>query len=312
MLLKKKISLLIPAYNEEEVLLLLYHRLIKLVDSFPNYDWEILFINDGSIDNTISILRDLSQQDDSVKYIDFSRNFGKEIAMMAGFDYVSGDAVIILDADLQHPPEVIPEMLKYWEEGYDDVAAKRKSVDGETYLKKATSRLFYRILSKLARLPIQQDTGDFRLLDRKCIESIKQLRETQRYTKGFYGWIGFNKKIILFDQSPRLAGKTKWNYFQLINLAIEGITSFTVTPLRISTLLGLIISFFSFFYGSIIIIKSYFYGDPVRGYPTLIVAILFLGGIQLLSIGILGEYIGRIFNESKNRPPYLIKEKSFK
>lgn len=291
---------------------LMYERLVKLMNSLPGYAWEILFVNDGSKDNTLCILKDLSKQDNRVEYIDLSRNFGKESAMMAGLDHVTGDAVIILDADLQHPPEVIPEMIKYWEEGYDDIAAKRRTVEGESFMKKFTSRFFYKMLTRMTRIPVQQDTGDFRLLDRICIEAIKQLRETQRYTKGFYSWIGFRKKTILFDQSPRIAGETKWNYFQLTNLAIEGITSFTVTPLRISTILGMVVSFGSIIYGIFIFVRTLFFSDPVQGYPSMMVAILFLGGVQLLSIGILGEYLGRVFNETKNRPPYLIREKSLK
>ncbi len=312
MVTKKKISLLIPAYNEEPVLPLLYDRVVELINNQPNYTWEILVVNDGSSDGTINFLRKLSEEDERVHYIDLSRNFGKENAMMAGLDYVSGDSVVILDADLQHPPEVIPEMIKYWEDGFDDIAAKRRSVEGESFLKKATSKFFYRLLMRMTKIPIQKDTGDFRLLDRKCINAIKQLRENQRYTKGFYSWIGFQKKTILFDQSARAAGETKWNYFQLINLAIEGITSFTVAPLRISTILGTIISIGSFIYGVGTFIKTIFFEEEIQGYPSLMIAILFLGGVQLLSIGILGEYLGRVFNETKNRPSYLIKETSIK
>lgn len=304
----KKISLLIPAYNEEETLPLLYNELNKVIDDIPNYEFEILFINDGSNDNTLNILRNLRKRDSSINYISFSRNFGKETAMAAGFDYVSGDAVVILDADLQDPPELIKEMILYWEEGYDDVYAKRRTREGETWFKKFTSSAFYRLLQIMTKIPIQEDTGDFRLLDRRAIESLKKLREKQRYTKGMFSWIGFNKKEILFDRKPRAAGETKWNYLKLFNLALEGVTSFTTFPLRISTILGILVSIFSIVYMFIILIKSIIWKDPVQGYPSMMVTILFIGGVQLISLGIIGEYIGRIFNETKYRPLYIIDE----
>lgn len=304
----KKVSLLIPAYNEEETLALLYNELNKVLDDIYNYEFEILFVNDGSSDNTLNILRNLQQRDNRVNYISFSRNFGKETAMAAGLDYVTGDAVVILDADLQDPPELIKDMIVYWEEGYDDVYAKRRSREGETWLKKFTSRTFYRLLQKMTKIPIQEDTGDFRLLDRRAIESLKKIREKQRYTKGMFSWIGFNKKEILFDRKPRAAGETKWNYLKLFNLALEGVTSFTTFPLRISTILGILVSIFSMVYMFVILIKSIIWKDPVQGYPSMMVTILFLGGVQLISLGIIGEYIGRIFNETKYRPLYIIDE----
>jgi glycosyltransferase involved in cell wall biosynthesis len=305
-----KISLLIPAYNEEAVLHLMYERLVELIQTNSQYEWEVLFVNDGSRDNSLSILKDLNANDSRFQYLDLSRNFGKECAMMAGLDYVSGNCVIILDADLQHPPEIIPQMIAFWEAGYEDIAAKRRSVTGETYFKKSSSKAFYRIMSQLANIPIQQDTGDFRLLDRVCIDAMKQMRETQRYTKGLYSWIGFQKKTMLFDQNARIAGESKWSFFQLINLALEGIVSFTNAPLRISTILGFVMSMASIVYGICIFVDTMLWGDPVKGYPTLIIMILFLGGVQLLCIGIFGEYIGRVFNETKHRPPYIISEKS--
>ncbi len=304
----KKVSLLIPAYNEEETLALLYNELNKVLDDIYNYEFEILFVNDGSSDNTLNILRNLRQRDNRVNYISFSRNFGKETAMAAGLDYVTGDAVVILDADLQDPPELIKDMIFYWEKGYDDVYAKRRSREGETWLKKFTSRTYYSLLQKMTKIPIQKDTGDFRLLDRRAVESLKKIREKQRYTKGMFSWIGFNKKEILFDRKPRAAGETKWNYLKLFNLALEGVTSFTTFPLRISTILGILVSIFSILYMFIILIKSIIWKDPVQGYPSMMVTILFLGGVQLISLGIIGEYIGRIFNETKYRPLYIIDE----
>lgn len=218
---KKLLTILIPAYNEHEVLPLLYDRLSKLMDDQKKYDFEILFVNDGSKDDTLNIIKFLRAKDSRINYVNLSRNYGKEIAMAAGFDYVRGDALIIIDADLQDPPEIIPEMVKYWEQGYDDVYAKRKSRKGESPLKKLTSWGFYRTLQSMTNIEIQKDTGDFRLLDRRCVEAIKKLRESQRYTKGFYSWIGYNKKEILYDRDPRVAGKTKWNYRKLINLSID-------------------------------------------------------------------------------------------
>jgi polyisoprenyl-phosphate glycosyltransferase len=300
----KKVSLLIPAYNEEKVLQLLYQRIKAIIDNLNQYEWEVLFINDGSKDNTLAVLYSIRNQDNRINVLDLSRNYGKEVAMLAGFDYVKGDAVIILDADLQDPPELIPQMLEQWELGYDDVYAKRNSRKGETFIKKKTSQWFYKILQKSTDIPIQLNTGDFRLLDKSCVQALKQIREANRYTKGMFSWIGYNKKEILFDRDPRAAGETKWNYLKLFSLAIEGITSFTTKPLRISTFIGGIISVLSFIYAIYMLYDTIVYGNDVKGYPSLLVTILFLGGIQLLSLGILGEYIARIFIETKNRPTY--------
>ncbi len=304
----KTITLLIPAYNEEEVLYKLYDRLLTVMEKVKNYGFEVLFVNDGSNDNTLSIIKEMRNKDNRVSYIDLSRNFGKETAMIAGFDYANGDAVVIIDADLQDPPELIPEMIKYWEQGYDDVYAKRRSREGETKLKKLTASLFYKILQKTTRIPVQKNTGDFRLLDRRAIKALRKFREYERYTKGMYSWIGYNKKEILFDRDPRAAGKTKWNYFKLADLAINGITSFTTAPLRFSALLGAIISLSAFFYMIFVIFKTVIYGADVSGYPSLMTVILFLGGIQLFSLGIIGEYLGKVFSETKNRPLYFIDE----
>lgn len=304
----KKISLLIPAYNEEPVLDHLYTRLGKLANENKDYEFEFLFINDGSRDKTLQILKDYADLDERVSYVNLSRNFGKEIAMIAGLDHVTGDATVILDADLQDPPELIPQMIKYWEEGYDDVYAKRRSRAGESWLKKFTSRMHYRVLQQLSSIEIQKDTGDFRLLDRRAVEAMKQFRESERYTKGMFSWIGFNKKEILYDRDERAAGTTTWNYWKLINLSIEAITSFTIAPLRISTFLGTFISFAAFIYLIFLVVRTLFFGADLAGYPSTMAVILFLGGVQLLSLGIIGEYVGRIFNETKNRPLYLVEE----
>jgi glycosyltransferase involved in cell wall biosynthesis len=304
----KKISILIPCYNEEQSLPLLYPELVKLMDGNPNYEWELMFVNDGSRDKTLEVLRSLSQQDNRVNYVDLSRNFGKENAMLAGFDHVTGDCMVIIDADLQHPPTLIPEMLKWWEQGYDDVYAKRKSRGKESWLRKRLSLQFYKILQRSSRFDVLQNVGDFRLLDRCCINALKSMRESERYTKGMYSWIGFKKKDVEFVQGDRIAGESSWHYKQLFSFAIDGITSFTTTPLRISTVVGFIVSLLAFIYMIYVFIKAMIWGDPVQGYPTMVILLLFLGGIQLLSLGIIGEYIGRIYNETKNRPDYIVRE----
>lgn len=251
---KKLVTILVPAYNEHEVIPLLYDRLLKLMDEQSKYDFEILFVNDGSKDNTLDLIRALREKDSRINYVNLSRNFGKEVAMVAGFDYARGDCLVIIDADLQDPPELISDMLKFWEEGYDDVYARRKSRKGESVLKKITSWGFYRTLQSMTKIEIQKDTGDFRLLDRRCVEAIKSLRESQRYTKGLYSWIGYNKKEILYDRDPRAAGKTKWNYRRLVNLSIDGITSFTTSPLRWAA----IARYFSLFCGLFVYDEDYF------------------------------------------------------
>jgi len=304
----KTITILVPAYNEEEVLDQLYSRLTGVFQGIPNYNFEILFVNDGSKDRTLDIIKEFRANDKRISYVDLSRNFGKETAMIAGLDHAIGDAVIIIDADLQDPPELIPEMIKYWEQGYDDIYAKRRSRSGESWAKKWTAGKFYSLLKKTTRIPIQENTGDFRLLDRRCVEALKKIRETQRYTKGMFSWIGYNKKEILFDRDPRAAGETKWNYFKLMDLAIEGITSFTTAPLRIASFMGFTVSFGAFIYMIWIIIKTLLHGESVSGYPSMMTAILFIGGLQLISIGIIGEYLGRIFNETKQRSLYFVDE----
>ncbi len=303
---KKLVTILVPAYNEHEVIPLLYERLLKLMNEQVQYDFEILFVNDGSKDNTLELIQALREKDKRINYVNLSRNYGKEVAMVAGFDYLKGDCLVIIDADLQDPPELIPEMLKYWEDGYDDVYAKRKSRKGESLLKKLTSWGFYRTLQSMTNIEIQKDTGDFRLLDRRCVEAIKQLRESQRYTKGLYSWIGYNKKEILYDRDPRVAGKSKWNYRRLLNLSIDGITSFTTSPLRWAAILGIVISGIAFLYMMKVILKRLIYGADVSGYASIMVAILGLGGIQLIFLGLIGEYLGRAFYEVKGRPLYFI------
>ena len=304
----KTISILIPAYNEEAVLEPLMIRLGNLANNTKGYNFEFLFVNDGSKDKTLDIIKGYAETDDRVSYLNLSRNFGKEIGMIAGLDHVTGDATFIIDADLQDPPELIPEMIKLWEEGYDDVYAKRRSREGETSLKKFTSKMYYKTLQGVTHIPIQEDTGDFRLLDRRVVEALKEFRESQRNTKAMFSWVGFHKKEILYDRDPRAAGETKWNYLKLVELAIDGITSFTTAPLRVATYAGLAVSAFAFLYLIVIVVRTLFFGTDLAGYPSMMAVILFLGGVQLLSLGIIGEYVGRIFNETKQRPLYLIEE----
>ena len=306
----KLISALIPAYNEEECLHELYKRVTAVLSKLENYDYEILIINDGSKDKTLEILQELHDKDNHIQYVNLARNDGKEIAMAAGFDYVKGDVVVILDADLQDPPELIPDMISYYEAGYDDIYGRRKSRKGETWLKKTTAKLFYKLLQKSTRVDILKDTGDFRLLSRRAVEALKKYKEQRRYTKGFFALIGFKKKEFLYDRDSRVAGQSKWNYFNLFNLAIEGITSFSNFPLRLSSFLGIIVAAFGFIYIVFLVLKTLIFGEPVRGYPTLLSVIIFLGGIQLLSLGVIGEYLGRIFDEVKNRPLYFVEKYS--
>ncbi len=302
----KKITIIIPAYNEEESLEKLYDRLSKVVNGITNYEFEMLFINDGSKDRTKEILKELREKDNRVSYVNFSRNFGKETAMMAGMDYAKGDAVVFIDADLQDPPELIPELIKYWEQGYDDVYAKRRSRKGETFIKKFTSKMYYKILQSLTRVEIQKDTGDFRLLDIRCVNALRKMRESQRCSKSMFSWIGYNKKEVLFDRDPRVAGTTKWNYKKLVDLAIDGITSFTTSPLRISTYLSIPTFLTLFIYFIYVIIKCIVQDVPMQAFQAIILICLFFFGTIILLIGIIGEYLGRIFNETKNRPLYFV------
>ena len=299
------VTILLPAYNEEGSMPRLESSMLEVASTNKDYEWEFLMVNDGSSDKTLDYMHELHQRDGRFTYIDLSRNYGKEVAMLAGFDYARGDAVIVMDADMQHPITVIPEMLKYWQEGYDDVYARRRS-SKEGFFKKYTSKLYYKILQRSTRLNIQQDTGDFRLLDRTCVRALCCLRESERNTKALYSWIGFRKKEVLYDQLTRMEGASKWSVMALVNLALTGITSYTTAPLHFATILGGLVSLLAFAYAVFTIVKTIIWGDPVAGYPTLLTVILLLGGVQLFSLGIIGEYLGRVFNESKGRPVYFI------
>lgn len=302
----KKVTLLVPCYNEEEVLPHFITCAQKVMSSI-DYEWSILLIDDGSIDHTLSIMDRTHNIDKHIDYIELSRNFGKEAAMMAGLDYAKGDAVIIMDADLQHPLEVIPRMLNEWEKGYDDVYARRITRGKETVLRKFFTKLYYTILKASTNVNVYPNVGDFRLLDRCCVNALITLRENNRYTKGLYSYIGFKKQYVDFEQKERIVGNSKWSLRMLYTLAINGILSFSNRPLQISSICGSFVSLSAFIYMLYVLLKAIIYGDPVQGYPSLMVVILFLGGIQLIAIGILGEYIGKTFTETKHRPNYFIR-----
>ena len=311
--MSKLITIIIPAYNEEETLPDIISRLTKLAKRIDNYDFEFLFVNDGSRDHTGDLLSSFAKQDPRVSYINLSRNFGKEIAVAAGIDHAQGDAAVIMDADGQEPPEVIPKMIKWWEQGYDDIYAKRNRKK-DSAVRRFTSHTYYRTLQKATRVPIQIDTGDFRLLNRRCLEALRQFRESSRQNKALFSWIGYRKKEITFDHASRTAGQTKWKFGllspgnSLINLAIDGFTSFTTIPLRLITVAGMIISLLTFIYIIVILFQALLGVPRIGGFNTLLIAVLFLGGIQMLSLGIIGEYIGRIFIETNGRPLYLIQD----
>lgn len=304
----KKITILVPAYNEEESLPFLYERVSKIMNEMENYEFELLFVNDGSKDNTLKEIKELRSKDNRVSYVDFSRNFGKEIGMIAGLDYATGDCVIIMDADLQDPPELIPELVKHWEEGYDDVYARRKKRTGESLLKKFTSKMYYKVLQKMTNVEIQKDTGNYRLIDRRCINALKEMTESERCLKSMFSWIGYNKKEVLFERPPRIAGKTKWNYLKLIDLAINGITSFTTSPLKFATYFAIPTFMMLVIYTGYVIAKCFVTHTVVQAFQAIILLILFFSGIQILLFGIIGEYLGRIFKETKNRPLYFVNE----
>lgn len=309
------ISILIPVYNEgAESLKNLRQALLPLIDNKMtqrSYRWQVMLVDDGSRDDSLEEMRRLHREDSRFQYLSLSRNFGKENAMLAGMDAVSGNCTVIMDADLQHPIETIPDMIAKWEEGYDDVYGRRVDRGREPWLRRRLSLAYYSLLQRMSpRVPILPNVGDFRLLDRRVVNAIRSMRETQRYTKGLYCWVGFRKTDVPFVQRGRAAGQSSFSFWRLFNLAIEGITSYTTAPLRIATVFGLIAALCAILYMLYIVAKTIFVGEPVAGFPTLVCLILFIGGCQLLAIGIIGEYIGRIFLQTKNRPPYIIAEKN--
>ena len=302
-----QLTVVVPAYNESDVLMVFHQRLSKVLDSL-SLDCDVLYVDDGSKDDTWSIIEKLVADDPRTGAIKLSRNFGKEAAMTAGLDHVMADAAVVIDSDLQDPPELIPALVEQWRAGFDVVYATRSAREGETGFKRFTAAAFYRSMNQLSDTAIPRDTGDFRLLSRRALDALAQLRERQRFMKGLFSWIGYRQTAVRYLREPRQAGTTKWNYWRLAQLAIEGITSFSTAPLRLATWVGIASAGLAFVYGFIVLIRALFYGDAVRGYPTLMLVILFLGGVQLLALGVIGEYLGRNYAESKRRPLYFIEE----
>lgn len=299
------VSLLVPVFNEEEMVGLFHEAVSKVIETL-DARFEIVYINDGSSDKTLKLLREQSNSDARIRVIDLSRNFGKEAALSAGIDVANGDALIPLDVDLQDPPELIPVFLEKWREGYDVVYGLRSNRDGDTKTKKMTAGLFYRLFNRFSEIPMPENAGDFRLIDRKVADVLRELPERKRFMKGLFAWAGFKSIGIPYERPERAAGETKWNYWRLWNFALDGIFSFSTVPLRVWTYIGLIASALSFIFGSFIIVRTLIHGVDLPGYASLMTVVLFLGGLQLMSIGIIGEYIGRIMTESKQRPIYVI------
>jgi glycosyltransferase involved in cell wall biosynthesis len=297
-------SIIVPAFNEAEGLSALHPRLCAVMDRLGS--WEVVYVNDGSSDDTLLLLTVLRESDDRIAIVNLSRNFGKEIATAAGLDHARGEAVIVIDADLQDPPEVIPELVAGWRAGFDTVYAQRRMRAGETWLKRTTANLFYRLMNHLGRVQMPRNTGDFRLVSRRVVNALQQMREQHRFMKGLFAWVGFPSMAVMYDRAPRHRGTSKWNYWKLWNLALEGITSFTVMPLKVATYLGLFVALVSVAYAGVIVAKTLILGNPVAGYPSLVTIVLFLGGVQLMTLGVIGEYLGRIFNETKQRPLYFV------
>jgi len=304
------LSVIVPAYNEEEVLPIFHHRLVTALANVKELEgrWEVVYVNDGSKDATLRILKELQLTDPAIGVAALSRNFGKEAAMSAGLKLARGDAVILIDADLQDPPELIGDMVRVWQQGADVVNMKRSSRQGETWFKKASAAGFYKVINWLSEVHIPENVGDFRLLSRRAVDALNQLPERNRFMKGLFAWIGYKQVVVEYERHPRAAGQTKWPYFKLFHFAIEGITGFSVVPLRLASYAGFLTALSAFIYALFLLVKTLTIGDSVKGFPTLILTILILGGLQLMAMGIIGEYLGRLFMESKRRPLFLIDE----
>ena len=299
------LSVVVPLFNEADVVYELHRRLKYAMDGL-GLDWEVVYVNDGSRDTTLQQLETLRASAPEVALVNLSRNFGKEIATTAGLDHARGQAVIVMDGDLQDPPELIPKLVAAWHDGADMVYAQRCMRQGETWLKKVTASLFYRLMRLLGDVPLPSDVGDFRLMSRRVVDALLLLREQHRFMKGLFAWVGFPTVAVTYVREPRAAGKTKWNYWKLWNLAIEGITSFSVAPLKLATYLGLATAVFAALFAGQLVVRTLLFGNPVAGYPSLMAVVMFLGGVQLITLGIIGEYLGRVFNETKQRPLYLV------
>lgn len=301
------LSIVVPMHNEETNLDRLFERLTTVCQGLY-LSYEIVCVDDGSRDNTLNRLVEHHQKDPRIKVLALSRNFGKEVALTAGIDHATGDAVVPIDADLQDPPELIGELVAKWREGYDVVYGVRRSRQGESWLKRWTAYSFYRVIGRISQVAIPSDTGDFRLIDRKVVQALKQLPERKRFMKGLFAWVGFKQVPIYYDRAPRYAGKTNWNYWKLWNLAIDGIASFSLVPLKVWSYIGLVFAILAFIYASWLIIRTLIFGVEVPGYVSTMVSILFMGGLQLISLGVIGEYLGRVYEEVKGRPLYLVRE----
>jgi glycosyltransferase involved in cell wall biosynthesis len=302
---RPRFSVVVPAFNEAEGIAEFHRRLAAVMQDLGE-KWEVVYVNDGSRDATLLVLERLRCGDGRISLVNLSRNFGKEIATTAGLDHARGDAVVVIDADLQDPPEIIPTLVAAWREGYDMVYAQRRVRHGETWLKKLSASLFYRVMQSLGEVDMPRNAGDFRLMSRRAVEALLQLREQHRFMKGLFAWIGFPSIAVPYDRAPRAAGRSKWSYWRLWNLALEGITSYTVLPLKVATYLGLAVAAFAAVYGGTIVVRTLLFGNRVPGYPSLMAVVLFLGGAQLMTLGVIGEYLGRVFNETKQRPLYFV------
>ena len=300
-----RLCVIVPCFDEEDTVAPLHDRLAATLRTM-GVDWRVLYVDDGSRDGTAAALAALAGRDPRVGVLGLSRNFGKEIAMSAGLDLADADAVVLMDADLQDPPELIAALWAKFLEGYDVVFGVRRSRSGESWLKRGTAHAFYRVIGGLSRTPVPADTGDFRLLSRRAVDALKQLREQHRFMKGLFGWVGFRQVGVPYDRAPRAAGRSKWNYWRLWNFALEGITSFSTAPLRVATYVGVATALLAFVHAAWVIVKTLIFGDPVAGYPSMMVVILFLGGVQLMALGMIGEYLGRLYDEAKRRPLYLV------
>lgn len=303
----RSLTVVVAAYNEEACLPLLHRRLRPVLDEL-GLEARVLYVDDGSNDATWATIEALAAEDPRVGRLRLSRNFGKELALTAGLDHVDTDAAMILDADGQDPPELIPQFVAQWHQGYDIVYGTRSRRLGETWFKRATAAAFYRVINRLSDTAIPADTGDFRLMSRRALEAMRGLRERQRFLKGLFAWVGFPQTAIAYQREPRLAGASKFNYWRLWNLALEGITGFSTLPLRVATYLGLLTALLAFAYGAWIVAKTLIWGDPVPGWPSLMAVVSLLGGVQLMALGVIGEYLGRLYLEAKQRPLYLVRD----
>lgn len=305
----KKITVIVPCYNEEEALHYYYEEMSRVMTLMKNYDFELLFVNDGSKDNTLQVIKQLADNDERVRYVSFSRNFGKEAAMYAGFENSTGDYVCLMDADLQDPPKLLPEMVKaIEEEGYDSVATRRVTRQGEPPIRSFFARTFYKMMNKISDTELMDGARDYRLMTRQFVNSLLEMKEYNRFSKGLFGWVGYKTKWLEFENVERVAGETKWSFWKLFIYAIDGIVAFSTAPLAIASVIGMLMLFVAFFFIIFIVVRTLMFGDPVAGWPSLVCIITLIGGIQIFCVGILGQYLSKVYLETKNRPIYIVKE----